>query len=245
MKTYFLYLTWTNFRSWRRRYWQAAWFGPFTSNIWLAQESPIDTSYFGGAAGLAASANAMAQAFPAIALMAMTLLSTQPVAVQQIMAKYGVDSRTAAIILAQQGGIPMQEGGRIEGPQESPPPPSGFVWDAAGTKLIPQETAAADALQQVAPTVPIPNRAGWLTIGHDVPSHSAIAGTNFNPDAFERWLEGLPLSENVIDERTAISDPTNITGPRFRKALAETEAINREADRIRAERERREREEKP
>jgi hypothetical protein len=235
MKTYFLYLTWTNFRSWRRRYWQAAWFGPFTSNIWLAQESPIDTSYFGGAAGLAASANAMAQAFPAIALMAMTLLSTQPVAVQQIMAKYGVDSRTAAIILAQQQQQApslgeMQEGGRVEAGDSGPPP---VEWYSSGP------------LSQVPYNTTAPDPHGYVTLGRDVPASHYLAGLRFNPYAFDQWLEHLPLSENVIDERTAISDPTNITGPRFRKALAETEAINREADRIRAERERREREEKP
>jgi len=179
--------------------------------------------------------------FPAIALLAANLLSTEPATIEQVMAKYKVDKQTAAIILAQQvqSGGGMQEGGRVDAPQDDGIP-AGFTWDTSGTRLVPQEIAAADALQQVAPTRPVLGRPGWLTLGHDIPSHSELAGTRFNPEAFERWLAGLPESENVIDERTPLEDPANVTSARFR----EVEAINREADRIRAERERREREEK-
>jgi len=180
----------------------------------------------------------MARAYPAIALLAASLLNTQPATVAQIAATYQVDSMAAAIILAQlqqqQGGLQMQEGGRVDAPQDG-----GISADFTG------DAAAADALQYTAPTLPVPGRPGWLTLGHDIPSHSELAGTRFNPEAFERWLVNLPESENVIDERTSIFDPANLTGPRFKKTMEETEAINREADRIREERERREREEKP
>jgi len=185
----------------------------------------------------------MARAFPAIALLATSLLSNEPAEVARVAAMYGVDSRTAAIILAQQQSMGMQEGGRVDAPQDDSIP-AGFTWDTSGTRLVPEEIAAADALQQVAPTRPVLGRPGWLTLGHDIPSHSELAGTRFNPEAFERWLAGLPESENIEDLRTPFADPANISGARFKAISRETDEINREADRIRAEREKREREEK-
>jgi len=170
----------------------------------------------------------MTRMYPAIALLAANLLSTQPAAVAQIMAKYGVDSRTAAIILAQQGPLQMQEGGRVEeqefGPTvpqyASPGLPEGMTWQE-------QEDLARE--EDMMRTLPDMQRSGLLRL---------------NPDAFERWLAGLAESENVEDLRTPFSDPANISGARFKKAADEVEEINREADRIKAERERREREEK-